>query len=548
MSNEHVNERVEKVAKNAGKWAELDDKKKLQYLKDAAVRVDKYLDEWGQACTKVRGYTGKQYLEGIGYNVGPGMTSLHLLGLIRTYESLVSTGKPPAAKARKVGDQVVLSVYPLSLSEKLVLPVDVDLWLEPGKEPTQGACRAKTGTCGILSAGNYEAPIDILTKMFVESKVCVYARHANIKDSNCFVEKIFCDLVKDGFLTTVDPGIPNASAVVSHEKIEEVLMTGGCATYDKIVWGDEDAKARGERRITKTVEAELGAVSPYIIAPSEAWSDKEVDHHAGALVGFKLSNSSAVCASPQLLVVSKNWSKRELFMQKIISKLETSLAVPIFYNGTQERCDAAEKAYSDVVKVNCKHNEDGCVKPIIIRNLTEADVGSYSMKNEAFAPVLVELVIDAPDVKTFMEKTRDIVNSDNVFGSLSCSVMLHPSVEKELGAEYVNKWLQSMEWGTTAVNNWGALGTFFPTGLWGAFPKHRPEDIQSGMGILGNCLMYDYPQKQVLRSPFKALGHPAGGPTQLEANVFKNVASYAANPGCWRLTKLAGSAVRAMLC
>ena len=503
MTDAHVEEQVGLVAPNAEKWAKLPDTAKLEYLKDAQSNLERLCDDWAKACLESRHYKGDA-LMGTAYTMGPVVTGQHIATMINTYESLVKTGKPPAAKSlRKVGDQHVANVYPLSFLDKVLLPLNVDLWIAPGKEATQGACRSRTGVCAILSAGNYEAPIDILHKMFVESKVAVYARHGNLEGSNAFVEKIFHKLVADGYLSIVKPGIPHAQALVHHEKVDEMLMTGGCATYDKIVWGDEKAKETGKKILTKPCEAELGAVSPYVIVPSDHWTDKQLEHHANALVGFKLMNSSAVCASPQLLLVSKQWKHREQFLSLVLKKMEQTDKLPIFYGGTQDRVEAAAKAYEEsgrgkVHRIRGSNApNDEFLRPVVVSGLDEQDLGSFSTRNEAFAPVLVELQVDAADEETFLKRVAEITNSDQVFGSLSCSVIVHDKTKKELGNEAFDKWLKSMEWGTVGVNHWGGMGPIMATGLWGAYPKHTAKDIQSGVGILGNYLMFDHPQKQV---------------------------------------------------
>eukprot|EP01060_Flectonema_neradi_P038513 TRINITY_DN8102_c0_g1_i3.p1 TRINITY_DN8102_c0_g1~~TRINITY_DN8102_c0_g1_i3.p1 ORF type:complete len:323 (+),score=58.44 TRINITY_DN8102_c0_g1_i3:788-1756(+) len=322
-------------------------------------------------------------------------------------------------------------------------------------------------------------------------------------------------------------------------------MTGGCATFDKIVWGDDKTKTK--RRIETPIEAELGAVSPYIIVPSDDWSDKQISHHARALAGWKCLNSSAVCASPQLLITSKNWKHKEAFMNSLKTAFTSTEGYPIFYNGTQDRVDQAANAYpaDQVQKIAPKK---GALKPIIVKSLTEKDLGSWSTQNEAFAPVLVNLEIEADGVKDFMKKTAEIVNSEKVFGSLSCSVMIHPTASEKIGNDGLDKWLKSMEWGTTSVNTWGGNGTLFPTGLWGAYPKHSPADVQSGIGVLSNALMYDFPQKQVLRSPFIADNHPrSAAPSMTDALLLKRMSYYVANPGFCRFASLIAAAVRAKL-
>ena len=62
-------------------------------------------------------------------------------------------------------------------------------------------------------------------------------------------------------------GADVGAQLMNHALIDEAIMTGGAATYDRIVWGPDPAKAKkeGKKLFTKKFEAELGAVSPWII-------------------------------------------------------------------------------------------------------------------------------------------------------------------------------------------------------------------------------------------------------------------------------------------
>ena len=46
--------------------------------------------------------------------------------------------------------------------------------------------------------------------------------------------------------------------------------------------------------------AELGAASPYFVAPGAQWTDAEIKTQAELLVGYKALNVGAICASPQV--------------------------------------------------------------------------------------------------------------------------------------------------------------------------------------------------------------------------------------------------------
>ena len=117
------------------------------------------------------------------------------------------------------------------------------------------------------------------------------------------------------------------------------------------------------------------------------------------------------------------------------------------------------------------------------------------VKEEAFAPVLVAVELDTgAEPRAFLKEVLRYVNND-VFGrflcgeylsnesSLSCNVIVHPKTEKELKDEFEN-FIAQLEWGTISINEYAMLASLFGVCPWGAYPKHKPEDIQSGEVVL----------------------------------------------------------------
>jgi len=279
------------------------------------------------------------------------------------------------------------------------------------------------------------------------------------------------------------------------------------------------------------------------IAPGE-WTEKELDHHAAVLAANKLINTSAVCASPQLLMLQKDWPHREAFMKKVEDKLKSakdSGTYPVFYPGTEQRVQAAKDAYPKEKVHSIDLGAGGA--PCVLLRLDESDAGSHVCKEESFAPVLAEIPISASTTKEFLEKAQDLANSEKVFGSLSASVMISDASMKELGPEWFDKWIAKQEWGATGVNDWAGFCAIMPTASWGGFPKHKPEDIQSGQGLVNNYCMYDNVQKSCVRSPFFNPGHPKGPATLDDAAVAKRMTYFTARPGYGRLVPLLLTAI-----
>merc|ERR1712190_158775 len=223
-------------------------------------------------------------------------------------------------------------------------------------------------------------------------------------------------------------------------------------------------------------------------------------------------------------------------MQKLEAKMRTG-SYPGFYPGTEQRVQAAKYAYpADKVR---EINLGAGGAPCVLLRLDESDAGSHVCKEESFAPVLAEIPIAASSTKDFLEKAQTLANSDKVFGSLSCSVIISDASSQELGAEFIDKWLQGQEWGATALNDWAGFAAVMPTAIWGGYPgKHSPEDIQSGQGWVGNYRMYDNVQKAVVRSPFINPVHPKGPATMDDAAVGRRMARFTAKPSVGRLIPL----------
>ena len=63
--------------------------------------------------------------------------------------------------------------------------------------------------------------------------------------------------------------------------------------------------------------------------------------------------------------------------------------------------------------------------------------------------------------------------------------------------------IADLRYGTIAVNAWTGVGYLTARATWGAFPGHSTTDIQSGRGVVHNALLFERPQKSVVRGPFR---------------------------------------------
>lgn len=557
---EQVEQAIATVAANKAKWLAVSPQEKLAYLYDLRSATVPLIDEWAAACARSRGLEQTPTLAPFCHVIGAGIFGFHLNGWIATYEALVATGAPPApSKTRTVGaDVTAAEVAPYGLLETVAMAGEkVEVWLEPGQPASQGAAykASKAGLCGVLGAGNFEAPSDALSKLFGDQHVVVYKTHPNLAGSTTpFFKRMFAKLIADGFFAVIEGNIAPGAALIADARVDELLMTGGQLSYDTMVWGRDAAAAKKAKKplVTKPFDAELGAVSPWIVVPG-VWSDAELKHHAEFLVACKLANASAVCASPQAVLVDAAWPQLGKFTEYVRAIAQAHPPMPVFYNGTCGRAtaiaDASAAAGASVTWVGgarptADRDASGARTQAVLAIVEGVKPGAAVLKTEAFAPVLgiVPLAGANGDAKAFLDQAVDFANRE-AYGTLSCTVIIAPSTEAAIGKPALDDAIKRLRYGTVGVNQWGGMGAFRSVGFWGAAPgAHTREDIQSGMGLIGNARLFDHANKTVIFSPFMNPGH-SKVPTAADAKLYPRLAYFSVEPGFVRLLGVLSAAL-----
>lgn len=140
------------------------------------------------------------------------------------------------------------------------------------------------------------------------------------------------------------------------------------------------------------------------------------------------------------------------------------------------------------------------------------EASAYALINEVFCGAFAEVALDADvdghcDPRAFLDRAVAFAN-ERCMGTLSCTVLVHPATEKRYGA-HVTKAIADLRYGGIGVNVWSAVIFALASPPWGAYPGHRPEDIQSGAGFVHNPFLLDHPEKAVVRAPFHGWPTPA---------------------------------------
>jgi hypothetical protein len=428
--------------------------------------------------------------------------------------------------------------------------------LSSSSTPSPTAAAATTTTtsstcCVVLGAGNqgFLTIVDCLDALFIQNEVVLLKHHPLRGYQDPFIRAIFAPLIDlDYFNAVPDTTIADAAALVAHPRVGHVHMTGGKATHDAILWGSTleertDRKQRNAPKLQATLTSELGCVTPWIVVP-ETFTEKELLYQASHLAAVLNANSSCNCNSPKVILMSSHWPQRERFVREVKNALQEMPITPPYYPGETDRYNRFTQAYPVLgralapkdtvvprVRATAKNQDHTVVAipdlPFLAIDLSIAADGTcpnnYALRNEAFSPVVTFVTVTAlhdANPPTFMAAASTICN-ERIFGTLSCTVILHPNTEKKYPKESESL-VANLKYGTVCINAWTALCYAIDTCCWGAFPGEDPREAESGTGFVRNTLLFDHVQKSVVRAPLvdsKGLTHVQKWPLNKKENV-----------------------------
>lgn len=561
MSFAHIDEKLAGLSTSKAKWAKLGLPAKIELL-DAVVNNIKKLGmdghkKWandGIRC-QLLDPDNKNATFSVSIEMLLNITMLmkHLNRLKDSFTSIVKTGKPLAVPIRTNSTgHTVADVFPQNGSDKQgpTAKWKGELWLN---SPSQGGCTAvnpEGGVAVVLGAGNqgFLTSLDIVHCLFHQNEVVLAKHHPLRGYQDGPFRFLFAPLVAAGFLDFLpDEGIAAASHLVQHAAVSHVHMTGGAPTHDAIVWGGPPAlraanKAANTPVLQASMTSELGCITPYVVVPA-VWTAEELKHHAQQLATAFAQNVSCNCNAPKVLVLAADWAQKGAFMAALKLHLcSMPLGVP-YYPGTQGRYEGFAEAYkgrcSEVESFpNCSIAGSPKELPWLFVEAPHDPVrpnkDEYAFRHEAFGPVLAVCEVKSKGTIAFMQAVVPLCN-DVLYGGLSATVVLHPSVEAA-HEEEVAELLAGLKYGCIGVNAWTGSCYSIDTAVWGAYPGEELAAVESGRGFVQNTLLFDDVEKAVIRTPFIDSGHI--GTTPANADQIFNVCDFVLAPGVWTFAKM----------
>ena len=544
---------VREVADTALSWSTTTPQERANLLKQIVADTFAVSQEWNAAACAAKGYEpqstegGEELFAGVGTFVRLAQT------LRQSLLDIERVGRPvyPGPVRHKSGGRVAVQVVPASLFDKILYGgVTGEVWMEPGVDEddvkTTQALAYKSpadhaGVSLVLGAGNVASlgPRDALGKLFVEGKVVVLKANPVNDYLVPYWRRAMAVLIDAGYLRVVSGGTAAGVFLTDHELITDVHVTGSDKTFDAIVFGtgDEGAarKKRNEPRLSKPVSGELGNVSPVVIVPGQ-WTKGEIDFQARHVATMIANNAGFNCLTPRVIITHEAWAQRGEFMDALSSVLASLPTRRDYYPGARERRATFLEQHPDADELGA--TSDDTSPWTLLRNVDAHNVGDVAFNVEAFCALTAETALEASSPAEFVRRATDFCN-DVVWGSLSMTLICDPRTMKdvETGAA-IDDAIANLRYGSIGVNLWHALSFALGTTVWGAYPGHAVNDIQSGQGFVGNAYMFARPQKSVVRGPFVARPAPAWFATSKNgADVMGRLLDFEVKP-TW--TKLPG--------
>ncbi len=549
-SFEALDEELEILFQNKEKWIETDIDERLSIIDEIKQDLLSVAEQWVEQCTKAKGIPRGTFSEVFEWNMLQTIFT-QLASLHQSLTDIKQHGKPQIAGGlfQRPNGQVTAKVFPRTRIESILYPNTImEVWMQPGvsiEETIETQARAyhekQPGKISlVLGAGNASAlqVADLLNKFYVENQVVILKMNPVNAYLKPILEKTFNALITRGFLRIVSGGVEEGNYLCNHPLVDNVHLTGSDKTFEAIVFGaGEEGKRRKHEKtplLDKPITGELGNITPIIIVPGP-WSVDDVRKQAVKIVSWLALNAGCNCFTPRLIVQQKDWVHRRELLDAIEDTMEGLPTQKAYYPGTIERhsefieAHHETKTYGDI--------ENGHLPWTIIEDIDPNNPDDICFTSEAFCSLITETGLEASNTREFLEEAVSFVN-ESVWGTLTATILVHPDSKKDPEiVEALDSAVSDLRYRTVSVNELGVLSYLPGVAPWGGFPGSDIYDVQSGIGVVNNYLMFEKPEKSVTHGQF----------TKIDVQLItfnhgvefaRNYAYYQAEPSLLRFLRL----------
>ena len=377
----------------------------------------------------------------------------------------------------------------------------------------------------VLGAGNFSSIpyLDVLYHLITRKSVILLKLNPVNEYLKPVFEKVFQNFIERGYIIVTTGNIDESKYMATHPGINHIHLTGSDKTFEDIVYGREltekERKSKSLSKINnKPITSELGNVTPIIIHPGK-WSTSDIKYQARKIVTAKLNNNGFNCIAAQVVVLPDGWGQTETLIKFIKHYMSKAKERKAYYPDSIERLEKLEKdkGYERV-------NALSCVTPHLTR-----EIKAYSKFeiDEVWSSTIYFKKIEYTSVEDFANKAIDYCN-DELWGNLGVSVIIKDH-DRKFNKHITNLYVDELNYGTVAINEWAAIGYIIPQLPWGGFPGNRDNDIQSGQSVVHNSMLFESPLKGVVNTKFRIsrIIDPPWFVTNKKARrLFKNLTYY----------------------
>ena len=377
----------------------------------------------------------------------------------------------------------------------------------------------------VLGAGNFSSIpyLDVLYHLITRKSVILLKLNPVNEYLKPVFEKVFQNFIERGYIIVTTGNIDESKYMATHPGINHIHLTGSDKTFEDIVYGREltekERKSKSLSKINnKPITSELGNVTPIIIHPGK-WSTSDIKYQARKIVTAKLNNNGFNCIAAQVVVLPDGWGQTETLIKFVKHYMSKAKERKAYYPDSIERLEKLEKdkGYERV-------NALSCVTPHLTR-----EIKAYSKFeiDEVWSSTIYFKKIEYTSVEDFANKAIDYCN-DELWGNLGVSVIIKDH-NRKFNKHITNLYVDELNYGTVAINEWAAIGYIIPQLPWGGFPGNRDNDIQSGQSVVHNSMLFESPLKGVVNTKFRIsrIIDPPWFVTNKKARrLFKNLTYY----------------------
>ena len=380
----------------------------------------------------------------------------------------------------------------------------------------------------VLGAGNFSSIpyLDVLYHLITRKSVILLKLNPVNEYLKPVFEKVFQNFIERGYIIVSTGNIDESKYMATHPGINHIHLTGSDKTFEDIVYGreltDKERKSKSLSKINnKPITSELGNVTPIIIHPGK-WSTSDIKYQARKIVTAKLNNNGFNCIAAQVVVLPDGWGQTDTLIKFVKHYMSKAKERKAYYPESIERLEKLEKdkGYERV-------NALSCVTPHLTR-----EIKAYSKFeiDEVWSSTIYFKKIDYTSIEDFANKAIDYCN-DELWGNLGVSVIIKDH-DRKFNKHITNLYIDKLNYGTVAINEWAAIGYIIPQLPWGGFPGNRDNDIQSGQSVVHNSMLFESPLKGVVNTKFrisKLIDPPWFVTNKKARRLFRNLTYYQIN-------------------